>query len=916
MSTTKIDHRLQKIQSLFRQRDYKKAYKEAVFVAKQSGNSEVHSFMVSSLWEWIKEQYQRNQFSEAKANIQELLRFSDIPAAIQAEFPPIFRVLGLNSLLPEESRQDTSSPEIQIELADLYLLKGNKTGDLLPETLQDAERIRLAFEKIESKQDEEAIELLRPISFRSPLADWRLFLRGLIDHYHGDDNKSEESWKRLSPARPPARIAAKLKNLLLVKPSESPVSSGGVIAGFFNMFRSKSSPATSPRTELLETLRVLDGYMKQGKDKELLGRFQSSKPLFQQEMPTAFARLFRIVHDYIIRNSSPSTVKQFVDRNLPLPLDPKGNRTLAYLSQLVDHNPKHRRPNWLAFPPVYWKKFAEEDIDRIESFSPQVKARAKAIVYDFMAKQTHDEYLDTRAEAGSEEVFHTMIDVPQTVKEIEDLLEKSISCDPTFQPAYAHLERFFLERLPEDEQKKRFHPRLVEINERLLRHVSDAEYALEYLFEYHLDAKNTNAAQGYYERLCGIDPLSRKTLIRRSRFCLGGIRDGLRQRDFDHVNAAFRELDNGPLLESFYYRFDVIPLALAYIRDVLQGNDSGGGDYFAAAERLGIEKRLPLIFAILAEGRELDLPPGILEPFQKEWDKTISGRCNGNIAGALGDSALNYIVLEDRFPKAKSLVREACDFVNRSGQVKWNCEKDIFGACHLLWHLSVKQETDEYEKTYRTLAKKMLKQFPNSPFGLFFSAETYWLEDTWFQFRLAGETIGMYREFLKRAASLRDDPGYSPYIAIAETRLPEIQLPPWELGDDCDDDYDDEYGDYDDDFDDPPIGVPGYGIPSSIQRLVKQNGGFPKNIRKELEQSFPSGSKLLCKLVLDTAEECIIKDLAHDQFMVVLERKMDNLSFFDKLKLMAAMATSGFLSGDKDDDDDPVPSRKKQHKKR
>jgi tetratricopeptide (TPR) repeat protein len=495
-------------------------------------------------------QFQSNQFADAKVNVHQLMQHQNyIPDTVQAEFPPVFRVLGLNSLLPETLRQDTTSQEVQTELVDIYLLKGNKTGDLLPETLQDADRVRTAFEKIEAEQDEDALELLRPISFRSPLAEWRLLLRGLVDHYHGKADKAEESWKRLSPNRPPARIVARLKTLMHEKTSAASTApaSGGLLAGLFSMFRGSKDTKVSHKAELLETLRVLDDYLKRGKDKELLGRFQSGKSLFQKEMPMQFARLFDVVHHYMIDSASPTTALQFVDRNLPLPLDPRGNRTLAMLSQRVDCDSRFRRPGGLAYHTVYWIKFAEEDIDLIESFSPPMKARAKAVVWDFMAKRVHDELSDAREEAYDEEDFHEMIDVPQTAKKIEDFLEKAITSDPIYVPPYQQLISFIVEMLPREEQKDQFHPRIVEIFERLHRNAPNEKEALNFLFEYHLQKKNADAARLYLNHLLELDPLSRENQLRRTRFFLGQIRNALRQRDFKRASDDSRELSDGQI---------------------------------------------------------------------------------------------------------------------------------------------------------------------------------------------------------------------------------------------------------------------------------------------------------------------------------------------------------------------------------
>jgi len=372
------------------------------------------------------------------------------------------------------------------------------------------------------------------------------------------------------------------------------------------------------------------------------------------------------------------------------------------------------------------------------------------------------------------------------------------------------------------------------------------------------------------------------------------------------------------------------------------------GLFFSAAERMGVEKRLPLIFAILAEGRELGLPKEYLEPLRTEWNKGISGRCHGNTAGVLGDLTAMVLVVQERYPMAmKDLVRDACAFVNRSGQVKWASEKDLFGACSLLWYLAVERQWDGYDKNYRILAKKWCKQFPDSPLSLFFSAETHWLEEGWQRYRMTVKTRDMYREFLKRIAHLKNDPIYQYYVTKAEQRIEELDNPNWifdgaygayDEDDDEDDDDDDEF-DFDDeeededeefDFDDDmprgmPTGMPrrmpfGTQLSPEIRRDIKKSGGFSGEMKRQMEKTFPRAMAPLGKLMIEAMEECVLKDLPENRFMDVVERKMANLSWFEQMQIMAAMSMGrlpfGGGRGGEEDDLPPRSSRKKQRKKR
>lgn len=947
MSSSKTAQRIKKIQALVRRGEWKKAYKESVFCAKQSADSEVRSLVVSSLWGWIKDMVQKKQFEEAKNQVSELLRLPDIPEEIQNEFPSVFRTLGLNSLLPQEFQQDMSTPEIQVELVDRFLLLGVKSDDLLPENLADAERIESAFAKIEAKQDDDALEQLRSISFRSPLADWRLFLRGLVDHYHKNDVKAEESWRRLSSERPPARIVAKLRNLLQEETNSS--RKPGAVSRLFGLFRTQSGSDPTRKTELLDSLRTMDEYLRQERYKELLGRFHSIKNLFREKMPIQYDRLLRIIQHHLMKNASPNTLRQFIDRNLPLPLDPRGNRVLALVSDNLDYDQKFDRPNWLLPPTVYWKTFAEKDVDQIKSFSPKMKARAKAAVYNYIAKETIEEFLSAKDQFDDFERLEEYVNVPRTTQEIDNLLEKAISYDPTYLSPYLQMKKFFLEMHPIQRDKSVFMPpQIVEIDERILKHIPDQKETLIEMFDYCIEANEPEKAESHYKKLHELDPLSRATAFFRYRFCLACMRKGLRDRNFQYVDVAIAELNSRPPIESMLYRFDLIPLALMYINDVLQEKDDTFDDYCAIAKRLGIEKKAPLILAILAEGVEIGLPRKDFNSLESEWEKTINGRCNGNVAGTIGDVAFNMFIASKRYTKSKRFAQEAAAYVNRAGQVKWNSEKDLFGACNLLWFLTVentKKDRKIYEKTYRNLVKKGLKQFPNSLFFLFFNAETYFLDSSWRRYFAVRSTLEKYQEFFQQVSSVRNDPQYESFVRTAEFRINELSHMDFSSGfpyrgssydeyDDDDDDDWDEDKDWDEENDAPgSLGLfenlpPLPEVPPEILEDIRQHGGLPPSLREKLLSSFPDEIGPFRNLIVDVFEECMLKGIPTDQFEKILFKKMESVLPFGKLDFISSMIPDEDENGvpeiewreddeDEDEDDNLLPGfrRNKSTKK-
>ena len=900
--SSKQNSRFHKIHSLIRRNDWKQAYKESRFLAKNSNDPELRSIVVTSLWNWIQDQVRRNQREEAKANIKELLTFHDIPAEIRAEFVPVFLSLGLNSLLPEDSRQDVTSTEVQIEFVDSFILRGEPNPDILPDVLADAKRVRDAFQKIEAKRDDVAKELLAPISFRSPLAEWRLFLRGLVDHYQGNTEQAKESWKRLSPKRPPFRIAEKLCDVL--DGTKTPT----VSTGFFGWLFGSNNTDTSTKTAMLDSLRSMDDYLNNEKFKELIGRFQPFRSRFRDTEQIVVDRVLRIVHRHILRSAPASVVQQFVERNLPLPLDPKGRRSYAMLHERLV-NEDETIPRWLESSSKYWRKFAEEDIDRIATFSDKMKNRAKAAVYSHLGETAFDDFLGLRDVFCDKASDGSDFAIDAIAKGVDEILEKAIAADPTYPNSWQIKLALYREKMPEKDRLM-FIPDVAKICERMLESIPDDMGALQYLFNFHIDSDNGRAAKAYFDRVREIDPLSQSTAIMHHRLALNLSRNGLSRRDFTMAAEGFA-INAEISLESMHYRFDVLPLALAYLNDILQMESGPAVDYFAVASEHGVEKRLPLVFAILVEAGECNLGKELIVSLELEFEKGIAGRCHGNTAGALADLAYNVLAQPKRFVHAKKLVEKVYDFVNRSGNVKWNSEKDLFGACNLLWQLVINEHDETYEKTFYALTKKGRKQFPNSPYFQFFEAEIEMTKKRTGIFRFTMRPAMLYEEFIKRFGNTKSDPELALFVNIAETKLSMLSDNPLGCFNPFDDDDDEYYDDDDDDFGSAssPI-LPDLEIPQEVRELVKELGGFPSNLRKELLRTATEKmGPLLGKLFVDATEECILKNLSPDNLDKILTRRLHSLTPNDLSQLMLSDFDD---PEDDEDDDDSRDSRRKR----
>ncbi len=111
-----------------------------------------------------------------------------------------------------EKRLAKQSPEAwQGELpADVAIFDDHVLQTLDAESLEQAKTVRDAIAEVCARLPGEAVQRLAEIPRRSPFADWRLFVRGLIAWQNHDLAAAKTAWDRLESERRPWRIAASL----------------------------------------------------------------------------------------------------------------------------------------------------------------------------------------------------------------------------------------------------------------------------------------------------------------------------------------------------------------------------------------------------------------------------------------------------------------------------------------------------------------------------------------------------------------------------------------------------------------------------------------------------------------------------------------------------------------------------------
>lgn len=90
---------------------------------------------------------------------------------------------------------------------DAAVFDDSVLSTLPAELAQQVLLVRESLQAAAQSHREEAFKSLSVISRSSPLSEWRLFIRGLVDWLANQTEAAGETWKRLDPERRPGRIA-------------------------------------------------------------------------------------------------------------------------------------------------------------------------------------------------------------------------------------------------------------------------------------------------------------------------------------------------------------------------------------------------------------------------------------------------------------------------------------------------------------------------------------------------------------------------------------------------------------------------------------------------------------------------------------------------------------------------------------
>ncbi len=272
---------------------------------------------------------------------------------------------------------------------------------------------------------------LDDVSRRSPLADWRLFVRGLAAYYQGAIESAQHNWSRLDPERPASRIARRL--LVLDEP-----------------FSPSAMPLPKPTLEALDdavfgrpaltTIQSLAEALDQKQYDAALSQLVSSRTELSRISPRLLQSVTRALYDALVREADEAeddprlraVFTRFTRVTMPLAIDPRWNRFRALVYEAdLDQSLEAITEAWKAYL---------ADLDQFPVVPPRDHALARAMIHRHIASiYISDVHHFKTLVEGSDPSSNTdqeMFYLRQSYREAIQSLEASMEACPDYDAAY------------------------------------------------------------------------------------------------------------------------------------------------------------------------------------------------------------------------------------------------------------------------------------------------------------------------------------------------------------------------------------------------------------------------------------------------------------------------------------------------
>ncbi len=675
-----VDVLFQQAQRWYQKQDYKQALKDARILIRQDASPEHRQFLEQVVVARATELVRGNLKDQAQAVLEEILSAPVTFPAAKEQLPDLLLAVGWLERFPQFKPQN--DPESHAKFlargVDAAIVRGQPApADLL----ESVELVKQAIARIEAG-DEEPLAGLKEIPRSSPLADWRLFLRGFVSHAKNETEEAQSAWERLDPQRVPARMArglmAQRKPELL---KEADYHTRSFVAGLEKLVQGTST---------LHVLRMAQAAVARNEWTEALNLVSRQRLMLRAADPEILQRITTIVLSKAIHAGDRDLLRDLTRCSDPLPIDPTWNRAWSLM---------YEQDEQLSYMEIErsWLNYVR-DLGTNSALTDDERKVAQAMVLEHLAEEGLDCYAYQEDEGPdefeefadefreSQEQFRAKIigyyqqslklaGLKSTYKLLSDLYR-----DEDNQPAVIRTLKEMLQKHPDDQET------LVWLSGQLSC-AGQSEEALVY-------------ARDAFRRK-PLDPLVKDNLWKTLR---NRVRECIRAQNLPLARTILQEAEQ-------YQPADADPFAAPALDGLLtlrEGRVAEAETLFKQAEVAG-GGTPPVWLMLIVDSARLHAPPATAKRFVVAWQKSFKPKFNPAVALKTAQMFFNYRTNGIEIPAETSRRVEFYDYLSRGLRAKFD-EKDLQALLEML------QNDDRADQDLKQkFLNKAIKSHPENP---------------------------------------------------------------------------------------------------------------------------------------------------------------------------------------------------------
>ncbi|CAN5127825.1 hypothetical protein BH10PLA2_BH10PLA2_24790 [soil metagenome] len=717
---------VQEVERLLQAGRGKEAFKQAKVLFNQVPSPENRNLVERTYLARLQGLTQGGMLEAGKEVAASMLEFGVSNVDVLKELIPLLPALGMAEKamsLQEKFASPELTASLSLKIADQAVLRPDSVPAGMTALREEATAVRSALAALDADDETRAMELLQAIPRSSPLADWRLFVRGLAAFRRKDVAQAQANWERLDQQRAAHKIARKLL--------------GSVDATGKNQSAHLGALETQEFGEpVLERLGQLQQALEAGRWDRVQQLIGPLRRTLHRANPLWAQRLTEIVLGPLaneLGRKAFQKAEQMLDTFKgilePLPWDPKWNRFEAILWE----GPQGSTDEAMLF----WEKYAA-DLESVPSAFGVNSRQIQAIVWrrigDMAASlEEDDEYEeDDPWDHDDSELYYDDEDEPDDEVGVIDDDDEKKNEFPEGGPGFARAARAFEQSLKLDPKQRKTYelltefylsndavPKAVETLQKLLEAFPDDIKALKRLMNHHIKMDDPASVLEYVNRLRKLKPLDPEieNNLRWSHLALARHLAVKRQFSEGREHFAIVEASQNDPTEEYRY------LSRRAAFEFRAGQKEQAEEYVRRAESQAIE-RAPLWMSLAIEMARYQVDKPILKRFNDLLSVELKKKVTAAAAGKLAALLYTYVSFEIEYLYRSKHVTSVVAYLKRTLRTKYE-EKQLRSVVEFL------SELDNEHSLLEKLVTRGEKLFPKSPYFLL-SAVSIELEQDFF----------------------------------------------------------------------------------------------------------------------------------------------------------------------------------------